>query len=104
MSKFIAELVGTFIFVLVILCSIKNLSDLKSHSTIPIVVGLGLTVALFVSLGLGGDGHLNPAVSSVVLAKGELTTMSFAGYVGAQVAGALIALGVYKALQLPKTP
>lgn len=104
MSKFVAELIGTFIFVLVILCSVKNLGDLKSPSSIPIVVGIGLIAGLFVNLGAGGEGHLNPAVSSVMFAKGSLTSSEFAGYVGSQVAGALLALGAYKALQLPKTP
>jgi aquaporin Z len=104
MSKFIAELIGTFIFVLVILCSIKNLNDLKSQSSIPIVIGIGLIAALFVNLGAGGDGHLNPAVTSAVFAKGDMTGSMFAGYVGSQIAGALLALTVYKALQLPKTP
>jgi glycerol uptake facilitator-like aquaporin len=104
MSKFIAELVGTFIFVLVILCSVKNLGDLKAPSSIPIVVGIGLIAGLFVNLGAGGNGHLNPAVSSVMLAKGDLSVSEFSGYVGSQVTGALLALAVYKALQLPKTP
>jgi aquaporin Z len=104
MSKFIAELIGTFIFVLVILCSIKNLNEMKSPGGIPFVIGIGLIVALFVNLGAGGDGHLNPAVTSVVFAKGDLTGSMFAGYVGSQIVGALLALAVYKALQLPKTP
>jgi len=104
MSKFIAELIGTFIFVLVILCSIKNLGDLKTPAGIPIAVGIGLIAGMFVNIGSGGDGHLNPAVSSAVFANGSLSSSTFAGYVASQVAGALLALTVYKTLQMPKTP
>jgi len=71
---------------------------------IPAVIGLGLITGLFVNLGVGGDGHLNPAVSTAMLASGEISLSTFSGYVGSQVTGALLALSLYKVLQMPKTP
>lgn len=96
MSKYIAEFIGTFVFVSVILFSVKALSKTNSPSVVPFAVGLGLVAGIFVCLGAGGDAHLNPAVSSVFLAKGDLSIRAFSGYASCQIAGALFAFLIYK--------
>lgn len=95
MSKYTAEFLGTFVFVLIILFSVRSLQK-SGTSLIPFVIGMGLIAGIFVSLGAGGDAHLNPAVSSVFLIKGDLTSSAFGGYVMSQLAGAVAAYLVYK--------
>lgn len=96
MSKYIAEFVGTFIFVSVILFSVRALTKSNTTFIIPFAVAIGLLAGIFVCIGAGGDAHLNPAVSAAFLAKGDLTTKMFAENVASQIGGALLAFLAYK--------
>lgn len=95
-TKFIAELVGTFIFVAVILFAIKTLSKSDNMSVVPLIVAIGLLAGIYVCMGAGGDAHLNPAVSTAFLAKGDITTKEFGYVVSGQIVGAILAFGLYK--------
>lgn len=86
-SRIAAEFIGTFFLVAVILASKGD----------PVHVGVGLVAALFISGKISG-GHLNPAVSTAMLANGWLDWASYLAYIVAQVLGALAALGVNLAL------
>jgi len=86
MLKFLVELVGTFVFLAVILKSGGN----------ALAIGIALACVIF----FGGDvsgGHFNPAVSFMTYLNndafnvGELTT-----YVVAQLIGASLALVYFK--------
>lgn len=79
----VAEFVGALFFVGVILMTGGD----------PVQVGIGLAAALLL-VGKVSGGHLNPAVSTAMLAKGKIGIAKYALYVVAQVLGALTAVGL----------
>lgn len=85
LDMFIVELLGTFFFLSVILIT---------GSPIPIVVGL--LASIYFSSAISG-GHLNPAVSIMSWAKGDLDAQKLVIYIAAQVMGGLMALLWFKA-------
>jgi glycerol uptake facilitator-like aquaporin len=86
MIKYLVEFLGTFVFLSVIVATGQ-----------PILIALALLLAILVGGGISG-GHFNPAVSVMFYAKGALSSMDLGGYIAAQIAGGLAALGVYTAL------
>jgi aquaporin Z len=84
MNKFVAEFLGTFFFLYVIIAT---------GAAIPI--GLALAVAIMV-LGKFSGGNFNPAVSVMMVAAGKLPSEDLLPYIIAQVAGGLAALELYK--------
>jgi aquaporin Z len=84
MQKYLAEFLGTLFFVYVILATGN-----------PIAIGAALTIAIFLSASMSG-GHINPAVSVVMAAKGRISTSDMIPYVIAQILGGLVALEIYK--------
>lgn len=81
--KFLAEFLGTFFFLAVILAT---------GEALPIAIALG--AGIFMTAKVSG-GNLNPAVSTMLFAKGDLDASTFIGYVIAQVLGGLAALAFY---------
>jgi len=80
MLKYFVEFLGTFVFLSVIL---------TKGEAIPI--GVALAAVIF----MGGDisgGNFNPAVSLSMMLNNRLSSGDFAGYVGAQLAGAACAV------------
>jgi glycerol uptake facilitator-like aquaporin len=88
MNKFIAEFLGTFFFIYVILAT---------GSAVPI--GLALAVAIMV-LGKFSGGNFNPAVSVMMVAAGKLPSKDLLPYVLAQVVGGLAALELHKRVKI----
>jgi aquaporin Z len=86
-SAVLGEFIGTFVFLLVILVV---------GQPIPIVIGLLAAILAFGNL---SGGHFNPAVSTMMLAKGDINIMTFLIYVIAQVLGGLAALLWWKLTQ-----
>jgi aquaporin Z len=84
MWSFLTELFGTFVFLSVIL---------STGQAFPI--GLALAVVIYFGGNISG-GHFNPAVSTMMLAKGVISIETWIGYVIAQVLGGLIALWWFK--------
>lgn len=82
---YIAELVGTFAFVLVILASGGN----------AYLVGAALAVVILLIGSISG-GHVNPAVSFSMFMKGSMAPMEFATYAVAQIIGGLGAVYAYR--------
>jgi aquaporin Z len=78
--KLIAELLGAFILIGVIL---------SVGQAIPIAIALAAAIYL---LGKPSGGHFNPAVSFVMLLKGKITFIEFVMYVAAQMVGGYLAL------------
>ena len=85
MFDLIVEFIGTFVFLACILAV---------GQPIPIVVGL--LAAIYFGGHISG-GHFNPAVSTMMLAKGSLSVEKYVGYVIVQILGGLAALMFYKA-------
>ena len=78
--KLITELVGTFIFLGVILAT---------GEAIPI--GIALAAAILFGGKISG-GHYNPAVTIMMLANNQVTSVEALGYIVSQVIGGLAAL------------
>ena len=88
MNKFVAEFLGPFFFLYVIMAT---------GSAIPI--GLALAIAIMV-LGKFSGGNFNPAVSVMMVAAGKLPSEDLLPYIIAQVAGGLAALELYKRVKV----
>ena len=95
MSKFIAELVGTFFFISIILNALKKNTGMSS---VPVAIGIGL-VAAIILVGPISGAHLNPAVSLVSYLNNSLTQTELMWYVVAQCAGALAAKQYFDRMQ-----
>ena len=93
--KYLAELVGTFI--LVVVGSMKIVA--AGAMSVPVLVvvpfgfGLGLLAAIQ-SAGYVSGGHFNPAVTIGALLDRRIDVMNAIGYIVAQVVGAIAASGV----------
>lgn len=93
--KYLAELVGTFILVVVGSMTIVAASMMGTpiQAVVPFGFGLGLLAAIQ-SAGYVSGGHFNPAVTLAALLDRRIDAMNALGYVVAQVIGAIAASGV----------
>jgi glycerol uptake facilitator-like aquaporin len=91
MMKYLAEFVGTFVFLSIILKS-GSFGNLQ-----PFVIAVGLLAAILLCGAVSG-GHFNPAVSTMVWARDSVAfpTATFGWYVVVQVLGGLAALLVHQ--------
>jgi glycerol uptake facilitator-like aquaporin len=98
LSEFLAELIGTFVFLGVIIVSVagKSLSICEKAETW-IKVGLALSIAILLMGGISG-GHFNPAVSIMFYLHKDLNSEELVIYILAQIIGALLAFSMYKLL------
>jgi glycerol uptake facilitator protein len=95
MTPLIAEFVGTALLILLGCGVVANvvLRDTKGHGGGWIVITFGWAMAVFVGVvvSAGGSGaHLNPAVSIGLAVAEKFPWSNVPGYVGAQLAGAMI--------------
>lgn len=86
---FLAELIGTFIFLGVIMHVVSKNEDMKW-----IKIGLALAVAILL-LGSVSGGKYNPAVSFMFFVANKTPIAQFIIEIIAQIIGALAALGLY---------
>lgn len=80
MIPVLAEFLGTFFFLSVILAVGE-----------PIPIAIALLAAIY-AFGAISGGHFNPAVSTMMLAKGNIDLLTYGLYVVAQILGGLFAL------------
>ncbi len=95
MRKYLAELIGTLVLVLV-----GSMSIVAAVATnVPVIVvvpfgfGLGLLAAI-IAVGDISGGHFNPAITFGALLDRRISPIDAAGYVVAQVLGAIGASGI----------
>ena len=90
--KVLAELVGTFVFMAIGYTSVAaaNAVQVAPLLVVPFSFGLGLLAAIF-AFGHISGGHYNPAVTVAMVLDGRTTPVEAAGYVFAQVIGAIAA-------------
>jgi aquaporin Z len=93
--KYLAELVGTFILVVIGSMTIVAAGAMGSplQVVVPFGFGLGLLAAIQ-SAGYVSGGHFNPAVTFGALLDRRIDPMNALGYIVAQVIGAIAASGV----------
>jgi len=82
----VSEFFGTFAILLAFLSTSNFLAIGATYAAVSFLVGGG------------SGGHVNPAVSLVMLLKGSLDPGHFVGYIGAQLLGALSAYCAWKAV------
>lgn len=93
--KYLAELVGTFI--LVVVGSLTIAAATAMSVPVLIVVPFGFGLGLLAAIQAGGyvsGGHFNPAVTLGAFLDKRIDAMNAIGYVVAQVIGAIAASGV----------
>lgn len=88
MRKYIAEIIGTFVFVFVGTGTVVIAKG--STLTIGLAFGLAVTVMAY-SVGAISGGHFNPAVSLGMLLNKRISGKDFIGYVISQFIGAILA-------------
>ena len=99
-GKFFAEIVGTFIFLSIIILSVKAKSDYElSSAWLKISVGLAGSIILVSQI---SGGNLNPAVSFMMYLNNVLTLQELGFYVVAQLIGATMAYFFYRFLKVYK--
>ncbi len=91
-SKCAAELIGTFVLVLTIGCSV-----IGGVAMAPLAIGAALMVMVYANGHISG-AHFNPAVTLALCIRGRCSSREFIPYIIAQVAGALLATLAVKAL------
>ena len=87
LQPILVEILGTFFFLSIILSAVAE----TSYG--PIAIAAGLLAAIYFGGKISG-GHYNPAVSIMMLAKGNITAITAFAYIAAQIIGALLALVV----------
>jgi glycerol uptake facilitator-like aquaporin len=98
-SQFFAEIVGTFMFLMVIVNLIFGGNPKTNNSGIvPLFIAFGLCVSIYVTIGLGGFGHLNPVVSAVSATNGSISISDMCLLVLAQAIGGFLAYLIWYVL------
>ena len=94
---YLAELLGTFLFFAIGLTSVQAVGAVGAGApllvVVPLAFGLGLLAAIF-AFGHISGGHFNPAVTVAMVIDGRTTPADAAGYIVAQVIGAIGAAGL----------
>jgi aquaporin Z len=93
--KYLAELVGTFLFLTIGYASFGSLTaaSVPALLVVPFGFGLGLLAAIF-AVGHISGGHFNPAVTVAAVLDRRTDTTDAIGYILAQVIGAIGAAAV----------
>lgn len=96
-KKYLAEYIGTFTLSFVVLAGIITSSGALLLVAVPIMAAL--TVGLFVyTIGPVSGCHLNPAVTLGLLSVQKIEKKEAAGYIAAQIVGAICAVILVKVL------
>ncbi len=94
---YVAELLGTFLFMTIGYLSVGAFgvasAPTPNRLVVPFSFGFGLLAAIF-AFGHISGGHFNPAVTIAAVVDGRTTPMDAVGYIVAQIVGAVAAAGV----------
>ena len=88
--KYFVELIGTFIFISIILNSLND-NTLIGNTIAPISVAAGLLGVIYFGGYISG-GHYNPVVSIAMFFKNKITSQLLLGYIIAQILGTGLAV------------
>ena len=91
MKKFVAEIIGTFIFLSVIIF-VVNGSKGDNMNWFKIGLALGIMILLFANV---SGAHFNPAVSFMFYMNNQLPINELGIYVFGQIIGAILALTLF---------
>lgn len=93
--KYLAELVGTFLFLTIGYSSVAafGATEVPGLLVVPFSFGFGLLAAIF-AVGHISGGHFNPAVTVAAVLDRRTETTDAIGYILAQVIGAIAAAAI----------
>jgi len=95
--KYLAELLGTFLFMMAGYASVANFGlaqpAIPGVLVVPFSFGLGLLAAIY-AFGHVSGGHFNPAVTVAMVLDKRTTAMDAVGYIVAQIIGAIAAAAI----------
>ena len=96
-KKYVSECIGTFVLTFMGCGSAVFLGCAAAggHLAVALAFGLSIVAMAYVIGGVSGC-HINPAVSLAMFMQKKLTGKEFAGYVIAQVIGAVVAAAILK--------
>lgn len=105
MRKYVMELVGTFVLVLTVGCSVIGAG---AGALAPLAIGAALMVMVFAGGHVSG-AHYNPAVTLAVFLRGRCPASDVGPYLAMQALGAALAASVVgflhpQALVVPQAP
>src|SRR5690349_23263466 len=95
MKKYVVELIGTFFLVCTIGCAVIQGG---AGVIAPLAIGSILMTMIFAGGHISG-AHYNPAVTIAVWMRGKCPTSDLPGYLIAQIAAALLAVGTVSVLK-----
>src|ERR1041384_4960919 len=96
MAKYLTEFIGTFFLVFTIGCTVIGTG---TGVIPPLAIGAALMVMIYAGGHVSG-AHYNPAVTLSVFIRGRCAASEVVPYMISQVAGALIAGGIVRYLQI----
>lgn len=83
-----AEFLGTLLFLMIIMLVISKIS--QPGWLIALLIGLGLALAIFISVRLKGPGYLNPAVALMLGTKDQKGVSYISGMILAELAAVVL--------------
>ena len=88
MYNYLVEFLGAVFFIYIILAT-EN----------PLAIGAALALVILLTSNISG-GHINPAVSIVMVSAGKLPVGDLIPYCVAQILGGLVALEIFKRVKI----
>jgi len=88
LNKYLVEFLGSIFFIYVVLATGNALA-----------IGAALALVVLLTKNISG-GHINPAITITMAAAGQITNVEIIPYCIAQILGGLVALELYKRVQL----
>src|SRR5437870_907617 len=88
-----AEFLGTLIFLIIIMMVVSKLS--QPGWLIALLIGLGLALAIFISVKLKGPGYLNPAVALMLGKKDGKDASYISGMILAEILAVAVVILMY---------
>lgn len=95
LDKFLAEILGTFVFLSIIIISVNSVRN-NQNILAWLKIGLGLSIAILLVGSISG-AHLNPVVSFMFYLNNDIPLETVFIYVFAQLIGASLAYFYYNA-------
>lgn len=99
-KSFVAELIGTFIFLSVIVIASESFG-VAHRCLLPGAVAIGLLAALLIAAPISG-GHLNPAISIMSILNDPNNSTRYSLYIVAQLLAVILVIFITRGLILGK--